>query len=429
MTLPTSEHKAIERYILRYAEPEVSIVTEYSDATRQTDTQRNKQYQHCLVIPAYNESDAFIQRLVSSPPQLESLLVIVVINQPDNDHNIHTNQALWDKLTQGKHISNLRLHDQNLRHSWLNTSHSSIDLLLIDRFTCKIPYKQGVGLARKIGGDIACKLYLEQIVDSYWVHHSDADTHLPHDYFTSLKQEEIPNASAAVYQYQHIDTGDKQLHQATHYYEQALDYYVSGLRRAGSPYAYHTLGSCIASHIVHYSQAHGFPKKPGGEDFYLLNKLAKLGKVLQLQNSPLLIESRLSDRVPFGTGPAVKKIAALSESKDHYLYYHPDCFTTLKVLLEHFSCLFDYHKQGKLEQWLLELNESLQHSLKLLNIDILFKHIEKQIQNREQCLLHCHHWLDGFKTLKLIHLLEREFPEQYAKQPLVQSLSTLDSQN
>ncbi len=69
---------------------------------------------------------------------------------------------------------------------------------------------------------------------------------------------------------------------ATQLYELSLRYYVAGMKFARSPYAFHTIGSSMAVSPVHYARVRGFPKREAGEDFYLLNKLAKLGSVLEL---------------------------------------------------------------------------------------------------------------------------------------------------
>jgi hypothetical protein len=276
------------------------------------------------------------------------------------------------------------------------------------------------------------------------MHHSDADTHLPDDYFsalditlkerlsTSASTHPIPY-SAAVYPYIHIASGNKTVDAATRYYEQALHHYVDGLKRAGSPYAYHTLGSCIATNAFHYCQARGFQKKAGGEDFYLLNKLAKLGRIAALQSTPLGIDSRRSERVPFGTGPAVEKILAMNNPETEYLYYHPQCFNELAVLLAHFQDLFTYRKETDhkttpatlthYQPWLKQLSPALQTALMILKIDSLFRHIDKQTNSLEQCIQHCHYWLDGFKTLKLIHLLQPYYPKQALAEAVPSSIS------
>jgi hypothetical protein len=413
---------ALSRYIALYAEPEARAVpSNISD----------KHFRRCLVIPVFNESDDFVQRLQHSALAKEALLVIIVINQPDHHLETQCNQALWDKLSQ-----QYQCQYKDAGYCWLSIPESNMVLLVINRFDHKIPKKQGVGLARKIGADIACRLIVENRLSSHWIHHSDADTHLPDDYFSALdtfieqspieqspiEQSPLSNFSsttysAAIYPYQHIPVDDQTLYRATQQYERALHYYVNGLRQANSPYAYHTLGSCIASHVYHYCHARGFPKKSGGEDFYLLNKLAKLGAIAQLPNAELKIDARLSDRVPFGTGPAVEKILALNHHTE-YLSYHPQCFVELGTLLKHFTTLFDYRdKSAKntythYQPWLGSLSDTLQTTLIALGIPSLFAHIDKQVASKEHCTKHCHDWMDGFKTLKLIHLLEAYYPKE-----------------
>ena len=120
------------------------------------------------------------------------------------------------------------------------------------------------------------------------------------------------------------------VHNATLQYEQALRYYVDGLRYADSPYAFFTIGSILIFNTAAYAKVRGFPKKSAGEDFYLLNKLAKIGRIAFLSNSCVELTSRLSTRVPFGTGPAVQQIMTLSENNSPYCYYSPAVFDELK---------------------------------------------------------------------------------------------------
>jgi hypothetical protein len=410
--------QTLQNYLSDYAEVEAFNITPYIPT---------KTYSHCLVVPAFNETDDFIQRIINSPLGHTGLLIIAVINQPDNTENTQLNQQLWQTLIKSHTSIN-----KSDGHHWLSVLNSdkkcSTDLLLIDRFQQRIPHKYGVGLARKIGADIACQLIAKQCLLHQWMHHSDADTHLPDDYFSALDatlEKRLSYYSAAVYPYTHIASGNQSVDEATQYYEQALHHYVDGLKRAGSPYAYHTLGSCIATSAYHYCQARGFQKKAGGEDFYLLNKLAKLGGIAELHSAPLSIDSRQSERVPFGTGPAVEKILVMDDPETEYLYYHPQCFTELAALLAHFQILFSYRKHAipatkktiattlaHYQPWLTQLSPALQAALITLKIDSLFRHIDKQTNRSEQCIQHCHYWLDGFKTLKLIHLLEPYYPKQ-----------------
>ena len=87
-----------------------------------------------------------------------------------------------------------------------------------------------------------------------------------------------------------------------------MSYYVAGLAMAGSRYAHHSLGSTIAVHAKTYAAVRGYPKRSAGEDFYLLNKICKLAPVERLAGPALSIEARISARVPFGTGPALRRL-------------------------------------------------------------------------------------------------------------------------
>lgn len=452
----------IDHYLQRYAEPEAASVIQWAQAsfnnthnnTPNIDPIISPPYQHCIVIPIYNESTECVERFLKSPLAQQRALLILIVNQPDNDTDIKQNQHFWKTLQ-----TQLTKRSEGDTYSWLTYTGANLgiesriesgieseienginsDILMVNRFdpmvATAIPMNQGVGLARKIGSDIACQLINQGWLHNQWIHNTDADVHLPDNYFSALEQHIPPSpdtstrASAAVYPYQHqcygeLSASQTQCLQATRYYERALDYYVKGLGYAGSPYAFHTLGSCIVTSAEAYCQARGFPKKSGGEDFYLLNKLAKLGAVTTITHCHLTIDARLSTRVPFGTGPAVEKIVAMQNPDTEYLYYHPECFDQLKQLLENFSVLFDEISKKKnsyspkepiimeYENWLNLLSKELQSALIKLKIEKLFSHLEKQAKTQEQCLRHCHEWLDGFRTLKLIHLLETDFPKQ-----------------
>ena len=49
--------------------------------------------------------------------------------------------------------------------------------------------------------------------------------------------------------------------------------------------------------------ARSWRKRNAGEDFYLLEKLSKVAPLRKLSGAPILLRSRESFRVPFGTGP------------------------------------------------------------------------------------------------------------------------------
>ena len=209
------------------------------------------------------------------------------------------------------------------------------DLLLIDRAEPgrTLPPKQGVGLARKIGADVALAWIADGSVETPLIWSTDADVVVPPDYFTRPLHASL-DASAFVFPFTHRLEGDASQRAAMRSYDQYLRYYLDGLRRAGSPYAFHTIGSTLCVGATAYAQVRGFPKRQAGEDFYLLNKLAKVGSIVTLTGQPIELSGRTSDRVPFGTGAAVRQIQAQRAQGSAYTVENPLVFDALGAWLE-----------------------------------------------------------------------------------------------
>ena len=107
---------------------------------------------------------------------------------------------------------------------------------------------------------------------------------------------------------------------------------MTGLGFAGSKYAFHSIGSTLALRASAYAQVRGFPRRTAAEDFYLLNKIAKVGRVRSLSGAPLELSSRVSSRVPFGTGAAIGRMLENPESERGT--YHPALFYHLRAWLD-----------------------------------------------------------------------------------------------
>ena len=176
-----------------------------------------------------------------------------------------------------------------------------MDVLLIDR--CiegrPLPRRQGVGLARKIGTDVAAALFARDNLASPWIGSTDADATPPAGYWQAL-HDQAPEVAACVFPFTH-PCGPGETAWPIRCYEFHQLYYVTGLRHAGSPYAWPTVGSCLAIHAEAYAKVRGFPRRDGGEDFYLLNKIAKVGGVRHLPAPTMRLSaraSRISSRGP-----------------------------------------------------------------------------------------------------------------------------------
>ena len=189
-----------------------------------------------------------------------------------------------------------------------------------------------MGLARKIGNDVALALHAAGRVAAPWIHNMDADTLLANDYFDQTEAIPEGGSAAALYFFEHRFGDDEELALAGRLYEISLRYYTLGLAWAGSPYAYEAMGSCIAIRPEAYAAVRGFPRKNAAEDFYVLDKLAKVGSIARLAGTPLLLEGRLSDRVPFGTGKALSDLVSKKKALSGFKLYHPAVFGHLAAL-------------------------------------------------------------------------------------------------
>lgn len=409
----------MEKYLRNYAEPEISALDGLPDQLC---------WENVMVIPASNESPGLLR---SPPPCGGRSLLILVINEAMNaEEKVSLRNRALHAAVQERFKPLWRSASDSGLSLWRDP-HAGRDLLLVDRFSegRYLPARGGVGFARKIGADLALSLIHHQRIRTTWIHCTDADVQLPETYFSRSNslQDDVSKISALTYPFSHSDNLDKpdsrEVVKATLLYELSLRYYVAGMKLARSPYAFHTIGSTMAVNAVHYAMVRGFPKREAGEDFYLLNKLAKVGSVLELvedaDNGAIEIESRLSDRVPFGTGAAVNKITGLADPVTDFRFYDPVVFELLQLWLESLPSVWETgstelkpgifpdremeNRRYKLQALLAGLNE--------IKTDQALVHAFRQSRSLDQFTRQMHTWFDAFRTLKLIHFLrDSDFP-------------------
>jgi hypothetical protein len=396
----------VEKYLAQYAELEVQ-------ALRQRPA--SAYYKQVLVIPACNESAGFLKRV---PRPRQPILLIVVINQAP--------QAKPQVAAANRRLArSVRAFGQTLwsvadpvSMALYRSPSRPFDLLLVDRFSPghEIPVDGGVGQARKIGADLALSMIEAGLVDSPWIHNTDADTELPASYFES-GQIRHAGAAALLFPFKHRCDLNDPVGRATQLYEFSLFYYVAGLRWARSPYAFHTVGSSFAVHAKRYAQVRGFPKRVAAEDFYMLNKLAKVAPIVELDCAPITIKARTSERVPFGTGAAVGQMLKMQDPVRDYSFYHPQVFACLQACQSALAPLWDRGSPGR--SALLQTIQA-QGSLPLsparlvgvlgsVGMPKALEHAFRQSKDSSQFERQFHSRFDAFRTLKLIHLLRDDF--------------------
>jgi len=115
------------------------------------------------------------------------------------------------------------------------------------------------------------------------------------------------------------------------------------LRYAGHPHAFQTLGSSFAVRAGTYTAQGGMNKRKAGEDFYFLHKVIPLGNYGEINGTCIHLSPRPSDRVPFGTGAAVRKMLLTGELQ--WMTYHFDAFRDLNALFGRVPLLYSSSKE------------------------------------------------------------------------------------
>jgi hypothetical protein len=412
----------LAQYLGRYAAPEARLVEPLGE-----------RYQSVLVVPAFRERPGFLQQFAAALAGARGrVLVIVVVNAaaPRAKETWPEHEALLAELRRAP------AHAVSTAPPLWLSQRGAYDVLSIDRASPQHCFadKEGVGLARRIGCDVALALYARGNIASPWLYNTDADASLAPDYFT--RELGVPaGVSARVFGFWHARGADEQIERATAIYEIRLRYYVLELARAGSPFAFHAIGSTLALSAPAYAAVRGFPNRLAGEDFYLLNKLAKVGPLWRDRARAVELEARASSRTAFGTGVEVARIAALADAEDVALY-DPRLFSCLGAWLRVLREFADTSDVGgvwpRLRAELGQDGGVVCGVLRELGAEAELERAATQTRAVPARARHLHTWFDGFRTLKFLHALrERAFPSLPWRQALERSalLPQLDVPN
>ncbi len=377
---------------------------------------RSRSYRQAVIIPALAEADHLpltIRSLCNNVPKgiLDETLVLVVINNRPMEISAKTNQAELKEWIENNVLTLKWLEGQSqdvpYPLAWVDASSPGNEL----------PPWGGVGLARKIGCDSVLAFLLELnkpiILRDFIFFSLDADTLVSPDYIKNAGHEfRRSRCAGGTIPFKH-QQADSSANQATiDAYEAFLHYYVAGLRWAGSPYAFHTIGSCLCFTADGYIRAGGFPaRRQAGEDFYFCMELAKTGGICEIKNTMVYPSARISHRVPFGTGRSMAE-AALNGKKDIPVYDFR-VFVCLRELLTAVSTNAD---RG-VDRIFADLkNPVTREFLESRGFSAIWDRFQRQYKTRASLLNAFHRWFAGFVTLKSIHLLtEKVWPRQSLK--------------
>ncbi|MEI9949193.1 MAG: hypothetical protein WDO74_09465 [Pseudomonadota bacterium] len=398
------------QYFARYAEPEAALANELPE-----------RYLAALVVPVCGEDPSLLDGFQNALSRAtERVLLVLVVNATDaGSAAIHAeNQRLLAQLEALFPARRAIAHESVGTRGWLARAEHH-DLLWLDRARpgARLPAREGVGMARKLGGDLAALLWARGQLSCPLIACSDADVTLPSDYFQQLTEpvSESTQSAAWLWPYRHQPGGDTAIDAATVLYEISLRYYVLGLAAAGSCYAYQSVGSTLCVDAAAYLSVRGVPKREAAEDFYLLDKLAKVGPLRRPRVTPLSIRARASERVPFGTGRRSREIAEELTSGGQFVLYSPHIFLALAAVL---GGLEDFARSGEvaalkraIELRVPDIAQPVQQVLSALGAFTALASAAQQAPTGAVLRRRIHTWFDSLRTLRFVHgLRDRGLP-------------------
>jgi hypothetical protein len=355
-------------------------------------------FRGAVVIPSLAESRNLpltLHSLAANPTaSLSRFLLLVVVNQRGDASSGERadNRATLDLLPSWKR-------EYGLEHlHWVDAASTGNEL----------PPKQGVGLARKIGLDLALG-HLDFAAGDPLLVCLDADTLVQPDYLAALEGHFACTAEGgASIPYRHRPAGDSAGQAAIDRYELFLRAYVLGLEQAASPYAFHTVGSAMACRASAYAASGGMNRRLAGEDFYFLQQVHKVAGVAPLAGTIVHPSPRPSHRVPFGTGRAVGEMLALGGER--LLFYQPVLFD---ILGEWLACAggHDGADGDRLLRRAGGISPHLRGFLEHAGFCAAWDNLLRHNPDGSRLMGAFHGWFDAFRTMRLLHhLSDRAWP-------------------
>ncbi|WKN44000.1 glycosyltransferase [Tunicatimonas pelagia] len=343
------------------------------------------------VVPCYDEPDivATLRSLAANvSPQFPAEILIVINSSTDECSTVlERNRESKQQITQ-----------------WIEQEQPSFLSCQIIHVDDLSPKHAGVGLARKIGMDEALRRFISVGYDGL-IMNLDADCLVSANYLQRVEQAWLAQHPAVVTSYFEHDLSQieqTELQQGIIHYELFLRYYISGLRYAEFPYAFHTVGSCMGCRASTYALSGGMNRRKAGEDFYFLHKVAPLGKLAKVTAATVYPSARTSNRVPFGTGKA--QLDWLSHSSRHHALYHPQSFDDLKTFLTQIHHRY-HHDINHAEPF----PPSIQGFLQSQDFDQVWHQLLTNTRSWPVFRQRFFAWWDGFRVLKYIHYARDHF--------------------
>jgi len=357
-----------------------------------------------LCLPILNEADRLAALLENIALQsYKNIELIACVNQPEEWWNL--GDTLKQCLDNQKSIEILK-------------QETLFPITIIDKSSKGKAWtgkQKGVGWARKLVMDEAAKSGKEEDL----IVSIDADTAYPADYLNSLvhlfnsKKTKVGLANP----YYHPLTSDEAQNYAILRYEIYMRNYAINMLLIDNPYHFTALGSAMATSLKVYKKVGGLSPKASGEDFYFLQKLSKYGELSHWNHLKVFPAARFSNRVNFGTGPAM--IKGNQGDWSSYPIYPHSLFQKVRQTYDTFPILFEKEIQTPMSAF-------LQQQFKR---DEIWLPLRKNYKSEQQFIKACQTLVDGLRILQFLKS-ETSFEEEEQAEILSSNLiyfSKLDS--
>lgn len=338
-----------------------------------------------VVIPCFDEPEiaTTIHSLFNCHAPKCNVIILIVVNDFENCPSLvkHQNQRTIIELEELN----------KTKPQWVQLHYIYAE---------NLPIKNaGAGWARKIGMDWAITHFETSDNANGVIISLDADTTVSANYFEVINNYFHSNRGVAATIYFEHPLDNNSTSEAITMYELYMRYYKHALHYIGFPNSIYTVGSAFAVRAQAYVDQGGMNRRKAGEDFYFLHKLLPLGSIGEINDATVYPSARLSNRVPFGTGPILQKF--IDGDRDLELTYPFEAFLILKPFFERTD--FYYEKSDTLNIQDLTLNSAFQefcYNNGVLN-EILT--LRKNCSTKEIFWKRFFHVFNAFKILKWLN--------------------------
>jgi len=202
-------------------------------------------------------------------------------------------------------------------------------------------------------------------------------------------------------------------------YEKYLEYYKQALDFTTYPHSMFTIGSAFGVKAFAYVKRGGMNRRQAGEDFYFLQNLVQIGTVGEITTTKVYPSARLSDRVPFGTGPILNKW--MKGEEDLRQTYNFEAFADLKYLFEK-KDLFYKIDELSFRELLKKLPETI---AAFIRFDNFWNELSDLNKNCSSLQTFQNRFFQKFNAFKILKYLNFAHDNYYAKADLEEQILKL----